>query len=80
MDEVNTLTKKCRSHSGFNSVVLKNIKRGGFKPFKRQLHKMVKHTQATRRHPPTNCLNVFNNFVRLALKGLRDLKSNDLYF
>ena len=38
--------------------------------FKSQPHKMVKHTQITRRLLPTNCLSVFENFVRLALKGL----------
>ena len=29
-------------------------------PFKRQLHKMVKHTQTFRRQQPTNCLSVFD--------------------
>ena len=33
---------------------------------------MVKHTQTIRRLLPTNCLNVFNHFVGLALKGLSD--------
>ena len=31
---------------------------------------MVKHTQAIRRLLPTNCLSVFEHFVKLALKGL----------
>ena len=32
---------------------------------------MVKHTQTIRRQKlPTNCLSVFDHFVRLALKGL----------
>ena len=31
---------------------------------------MVKHTQTIRRQEPTNCLNVFDHFVGLALKGL----------
>ena len=31
---------------------------------------MVKHTQAIGRQQPTNCLNVFDHFVKLALKGL----------
>ena len=35
--------------------------------FKRQPHKMVKHTQTVRRKQPKNCLNVFDHFVRLAL-------------
>ena len=39
-------------------------------PFKRQPHKMAKHTQTICRLLPTNCLSVFNHFVRLALKGL----------
>ena len=31
---------------------------------------MVKHTQTIRRQQPTNCLSVFDDFVRLALIGL----------
>ena len=31
---------------------------------------MVKHTQKIRRQQPTNCLSVFDSFMRLALKGL----------
>ena len=31
---------------------------------------MVKHTQKIRRQHPTNCLSVFDSFMRLALKGL----------
>ena len=31
---------------------------------------MVKHTQTIRQLLPTNCLNVFDDFVGLALKGL----------
>ena len=31
---------------------------------------MVKHTQTVRRQYWTNCLNVFDHFVGLALKGL----------
>ena len=38
--------------------------------FKRQPHKMVKRIQTIRRQELTNCLSAFNNFVRLALKGL----------
>ena len=41
------------------------------KTFKRQPHKMVKHTQTIRRQQPTNCLSVFNHFVALVLKGLK---------
>ena len=40
---------------------------------KRQLHKMVKHTQTIRRFLPTNCLSVFDHYVGLALKGLNSL-------
>ena len=36
-----------------------------------QPHKMVKHTQAIRRLFSTNCLSVFDHFVRLALNWLR---------
>ena len=32
---------------------------------------MVIHTQTVRRQQPTNCLSLFDNFVKLALKGLR---------
>ena len=37
--------------------------------FKRQPHKMVKHTQTIRWLLPTNCLSVFDYFVELVLKG-----------
>ena len=37
-------------------------------PFKRQPHKMFKHTQTIRRLLPTNCLSVFDHFVGLALE------------
>ena len=40
---------------------------------------MVKHTQKIRRQPPTNCLSVFDHFVRLALKGLTSLSSLGLF-
>ena len=40
------------------------------KPFQRQRHKMVKHTQTIRRLLLTNCLSVFGQFEGLALKGL----------
>ena len=36
---------------------------------------MVKHTQTIRRLLPTNCLSVFDHFVGLALKELRDKPS-----
>ena len=31
---------------------------------------MAKHTQTICRQQPTNCLRVFDHFVKLALKGL----------
>ena len=34
---------------------------------------MVKHSQTTRRQQPTNCLSVFDHFLELALKGLKDI-------
>ena len=34
---------------------------------------MVKHTQAILRQFPTNCLSVFDHFVKLVLKGLNTL-------
>ena len=41
--------------------------------FKRQSHKVVKHSQAIRRQFATNCLSAFDHFVKLALKGLSTL-------
>ena len=41
-----------------------------FKPFKRQPHKMAKHTQVIRQLLATNYLNVFDHFVGLGQKGL----------
>ena len=38
--------------------------------FKRQPHKMVKHTQLFVGKFPTNCLSVFDHFVGFSLKGL----------
>ena len=38
--------------------------------FKRQPHKMVKHTQTVRRNKRTNCLSVFDHFAELARKEL----------
>ena len=40
--------------------------------FKRQPHKIAKHTQKINRLLPTNCLSVLNHFVGLALKGLKN--------
>ena len=36
---------------------------------------MVRHTQTIRRQEPTNCLSVFDQFMGLALKGLKDVFS-----
>ena len=43
--------------------------------FKRQPHKMVKHTQTIHRQKPTNCLSIFDNFVGLPFKGLNWYKT-----
>ena len=43
-------------------------------PFKRQSYKMVKHTQTIRQQQLTNCLSVFDHFVKLVLKGLSLIK------
>ena len=43
--------------------------------FTRQHHKMIKHSQETRRQKPTNCLSVFDHFVGLPLKGLKHFLS-----
>ena len=40
--------------------------------FKRQRHKIVKHTQKIHQLLPANYLRVFDHFVELSLKGLRD--------
>ena len=42
-------------------------------PFNHQIYKMVKYTQTTRLLLLTNCLNVFDRFVGLALKGLKSI-------
>ena len=42
--------------------------------FNCQPHKLVKHTQEICRLLQTNCLSEFDHFVRLALKGLIDVK------
>ena len=44
-----------------------------FKSFKRQPHKMFKHTQTIRQLLLTNCLIVFDHFVGLALRGLTSM-------
>ena len=38
---------------------------------KRQPRKMIKHTETIRRLLLTNCLNAFDHFVGLAIKGLK---------
>ena len=44
-------------------------------PLKCQSHKMIKHTQTIRRQQSMDCLNVFDHFVKLVLKGLKgDIK------
>ena len=40
---------------------------------------MVKHTQTIRRLLPTNCLTMFDHFVRLALKGLKQYENRFSY-
>ena len=45
-------------------------------PFKRQLNKMVKHTQTIRRLLPPNCLSVFDYFVELVHKGLSNVNNS----
>ena len=41
-----------------------------FLAFKRQPHKIVKHTQTVRQQQLANCLSVFDHCLGLALKGL----------
>ena len=38
---------------------------------------MIKHTQILRQLLPTNCLNVFDHFMGLALKGLRTFLASE---
>ena len=45
-------------------------------PFKRQPYKIVKHTQTICRLLATNCLSLFDYFMKLALKGLIKMKMN----
>ena len=48
------------------------VKVTAFSLFKRQPHKMVKQIQTIRRLLQTKCLSVFDHFVALALKGLKE--------
>ena len=48
-------------------------------PFKRKSQKIVKHTQIFRRQQPTSCLSLFDNFVGLALKGLKLILPTGFY-
>ena len=41
-----------------------------FSPFKRQIHKLIKHTQTICRQIADNCLSVLDHFVGLVLKRL----------
>ena len=41
---------------------------------------MVKHTQTIRRQKLTNCLSVFDHFVKLALKGLNGMLAQKLNY
>ena len=52
-------------------VTLEEFRCWYYQPYKRQPHKMVKHTQTIRRQNPTNCLSVSDHFLPLALKGLK---------
>ena len=36
---------------------------------------MIKHTQTIRRQKPTSCFSVFDHFVKLALKGLKQIEA-----
>ena len=45
-----------------------------------QPHKMVKHTQTIRRQKLTNCLSVYDHFVRLALKWISSLCLKDCHW
>ena len=55
----------CAQGEAFSELQFKHCK-----PFKCQLHKMVKNTETIRRQQSTNCLSAFGHFVELTLKGL----------
>ena len=57
-------------HGNYTNDQLLILKSKNFQTFKRQPHKMVKHTKIIRGQKPTNCLSVLDHFVGLALKGL----------
>ena len=66
--------KKCVCHiivlfQRHQNVVHKGI----HSDFKRQPQKMVKHTQTIRQLSPTNCLSMFDLFVGLVVKGLKNV-------
>ena len=48
-------------------------------PLKRQLHKVVEHTQTIRGQQPTDCLSVFDQFVGLK-NPMNSLKKNPINF
>ena len=56
-------TEICQTLQTINS--LKHLSK--YSPLKRQLHKMVKHSETI----PRNCLSEFDHFVRLAKKILK---------
>ena len=56
----------------FSSLLDQRSVKKVIQSFKRQPHKLVKHTQTICRLLPTNCLSVFDHFVGLPLKGLND--------
>ena len=64
-----------------NSLFQFSLKNPRALTFKRQPHKMFKHTQAIFRLTSTNCMNVFDHFVGLLLKMLKDCiwRLNHLY-
>ena len=53
-------------------ISLQHKEKSEGKLFKRQSYKIVKHTQAIRQLLLANYLRVFDHFVGLPLKGLRD--------
>ena len=54
----------------FMIEIFSHFFRTSFNSLSANLKKMVKHTQTICRQQPTNCLNVFDHFVGLVLKGL----------
>ena len=66
----NVSSKERENQPGLPGFLESSITYIFFKPIKRKYHKMLKNTLKL----PTNCLSMFDHFLVLALKGLRNGK------